>query len=252
MKPVKRFISVLLCIAILFGATSCTVAQGIMKGIDYIVEEMDIDILPDHQGVEPGDHTGNKIVPEGYTGGFVYDLAFHSVYGIYWLETYEEVLEAVELLKANGSIVEPRIGVEFGEEQFDVKWAFVYQRKYAEPKEEGKNFFDRRIDNGDFKCYIFRTNVTIERLIYNTVFSYKAVQITTKNFVKVEDAEELHISWFRKDDYFFDQPYRSDPYEIVYNDMTLAEIDVKTFNDDHRKLEDDFLNLIMNSLVFVE
>ena len=44
----------------------------------------------------------------------------------------------------------------------------------------------------------------------------------------------------------------SDPYEIVYNDMTLAEIDVKTFNDDHRKLEDDFLNLIMNSLVFVE
>lgn len=186
-------------------------------------------------------HTG--IVPEGYTGGFSEASCLHEVDGFYWLETYEEVLDAIELLKSHGSTVENKrygntvkrsIGFNYEGDLFDVKWCFTYPRSKAEPLEEGKSFFDRRIDEGEFVWFAFAKDVTIDKLVYSYYERYGAFHIrypynSTSGLynyvVDVENVEDLSFDWFGRYDYgVVDQPLEGSYYEIMYQGELVADM----------------------------
>ena len=188
-KVSKILISMLLCIAVLLSVTSCNYINGIINP---------------QSNTNSGNNTTNnnkndRIVPEGYTGGITWDYHNHLVYGYYWLETYEEVLEAVELLKSNGSTILRSIAFDCDDEILDSKFCFVYPRSKAEPLEEGKNFFDRKIDNCEFMWFAFFENVTIDELLYSTVSRYDSVKISyvkPGNFADIYDTDEVTLDWY--------------------------------------------------------
>ena len=167
----KKIISIILI---------CSMLLALLSGCSYFDKTNDggNENKEDTDKSDPvnGNCSSSHLVPEGYTGGFSYDSCLHAVTGFYWLETYEEVLEAIELLASHGSTVENKqygntvkrsIGFNYEGDLFDVKWCFRYSRSKAEPLEEGKSFFDRRIDEGEFVWYAFAKDVTIDKLVYS-------------------------------------------------------------------------------------
>ena len=190
-KTIKILISTMLCIAMLLSFASCNYINGIINP---------------QSNTNSGNNTTNKkdrIVPEGYTGGLEYDLCFHEVYAVYWLETYDEVLEAVELLKSHGSTIKRSIAFDCEGELLDVKFCFLYPRSKAQKLEEGKNFFDRKIDNGEFKWFAFFEDVTIDELLYSSVERYDVLDISYiinqaiyRDFVDISDTDEITLDWY--------------------------------------------------------
>lgn len=84
-----------------------------------------------------GIHDPNKTidVPDGYTGGIEYDRHFHELYETKWLETYDELMTAVTLLKTHGCEIsrEPIFNCEkFG---MDTKFCFTFTRNLSEKLE---------------------------------------------------------------------------------------------------------------------
>ena len=147
---------------------------------------------------------GQSQVPDKkYTGGISSDHCFHLEMGVYWLETYEEVLDAVELLKSHGSTIARSIGFNCEGELLDVKWCFMYKWSKAEPLEEGKNFFDRKIDDGEFVWYGFFDDVSIDDFLYDRTINYydflKVSYVgpgeTEKMFDSIENVDDLSLGW---------------------------------------------------------
>lgn len=214
-----------------------------------------------------GNCSSSHLVPEGYTGGFTRDPCMHAVTGLYWLETYEEVLEAIELLASHGSTVENKqygntvkrsIGFNYEGDLFDVKWCFMYSRSNAEPLEEGKSFFDRRIDEGEFEWFAFAKDVTIDKLVYSYYERYGALRIwyphkSTSGLynyvVDVENVEDLSFDWFGRYDYgVVDQPLEGSYYEIMYQ----GELVVKMTFDYNYPLPIDCHKDFLSTMVVVE
>ena len=196
-------------------------------------------------------HTG--IVPEGYTGGFAETPCMHEVTGFYWLETYEEVLEAIELLKSHGSEIGRTIGFNCDGGLLDVKWCFVYSRSKAEPLEEGKNFFDRRIDGGKFDWYGFYDDVDMEKIYYDHINKYGYFHVCYSgdyDFENIESTDDLSITWWGKDEYdIVDQPLECGTYQILYQGRLWTEID---YSDYERPLPPDYFDEFLSTAVIVE
>ena len=235
----KKIISIILI---------CSMLLALLSGCSYFDKTNDggNENKEDTDKSDPvnGNCSSSHLVPEGYTGGFSYDSCLHAVTGFYWLETYEEVLEAIELLASHGSTVENKqygntvkrsIGFNYEGDLFDVKWCFRYSRSKAEPLEEGKSFFDRRIDEGEFVWYAFAKDVTIDKLVYSDYEVYGPLRIyyPNKSFVSglynyivdVENVEDLYFDWFGRYDYgVVDHPLENSYYEIMYQGELVAEM----------------------------
>lgn len=201
-KTVKMLISTVLCIAVLFSITSCNYINGIINPQSNTNSDNNTN-FGNNTNTTNNNKNDDRIVPEGYTGGITWDYHDHLVYGYYWLDTYEEVLEAVELLKSNGSTILRSIAFECDDEILDSKFCFMYPRSKAEPLEEGKNFFDRKIDNCEFMWFAFFEDVTIDELLYSTVSRYDSVRIfyiksqfSHRDFADIHDTDEVTLDWY--------------------------------------------------------
>lgn len=115
--------------------------------------------------------------PEGYTGGFpdfISDTVFRTEY--WWVETYEECVAAVELLKSHGSTFEKNAIFSYDGELFDTKYLFkicIDQSKYTEQIKFGDDPFDRRADYVQIESFAFLKNVTIDEINYGDINNYK-------------------------------------------------------------------------------
>ena len=156
-KTTKILISLLLLVSIVCSFASCEYVDAVLKRNKEKENQNH-----EHVGCDCYIRT-----PDGYTGGVTYLLKFHQQYDVYWLETYDEVLEAIELLKSHGSTIVRTLGFSYDTELIDSKYCFAFEKEKAEPLEEGKNFFDRRIDDGWFAWYGFFDDITIDQLMYN-------------------------------------------------------------------------------------
>ena len=202
------------CFALVLSATSCNRFLGI------------------------GDtHQPSKYVPEGYSGGMT-DVAnhdYHNKYGLYWLETYAEVLEAVELLKSHESTIKPTIGFDCDEEILEIKFCFRYERKNAEALQDGKNFFDRKIDGGEFIWFAFPENISIEELEYSAPLRYNEIYVdygnccdAVKNRTFEEEycIEELSFEWYGKE-FGYEAARTIGSYYVTYKGEYYFEIEFK-------------------------
>lgn len=82
----------------------------------------------------------------------------------YILLNIEEVYEAIELLKKNGSRIKESVLLDCESLGYDVFYLFHFTKKNAEELKDGKGYFDRRIDDGIFTCRIYYNEHTIEEI----------------------------------------------------------------------------------------
>lgn len=258
----KKILSVaLICSMLLAFLSGCSYFDKLVGG------DSDDSIGDDGGKNDNGDKSQNT--ERRYTGGLVADPKWHGIYGVYWLETYEEVLEAIELLASHGSTVENKdygntvkrsIGFNCEGDFLDIKWCFMYSRSKAEPLEEGKNFFDRRIDEGEFKWYAFHEDVTIDKLIYSyreeygsfgiRSYPHKSSTPVKYNYVvNVENVGDLSLEWFGRYDYgVADHPLDGSYYEIMYQGELVAEME---YNSDY-PLPIDYHEEFLSTMVVIE
>ena len=235
-KSIKVVVSLILCLAILFSFASCDFISGVI-GDQNVTDGGDQneagnnnqgEIIEEYIPVADGIQIKHDLVPEGYTGGFTPERNLHYLTGYYWLETYEEVLAAIELLESHGSTITRSIGFDCDGELLDVKWCFRYERRYAEPLEEGGDFFDRKIDGGEFCWFAFYEHCSIDKLVYSYVTLYDCMSISyppkNRDFKTVENTSELYLSWYGKDLIEGFEEIREGPYYIMYNDIKLANL----------------------------
>ena len=247
----KKVLSVaLICSMLLAFLSGCSYFDKLVGGDSDKETGKDTTNEPNYVD---GNCSSTHLVPEGYTGGFAEDPCMHAVTGFYWLETYEEVLEAISLLKSHGSEIGRTIGFNCDGDLLDVKWCFMYPRSKSEPLEEGKNFFDRRIDGGRFYWYGFYDDVDMDKLYYDRIDTYGCFDVCyygDYDFEDIESTDDLSITWWGKDEYdIVDQPLECGNYQILYQGRPWTEID---YSDYERPLPPDYFDDFLSTAIIVE
>ena len=180
-KLVKKTVGVLLILLMLFSAlTGCGTAN--------------------EQGENEGACGGsnNTFFPEGYTGGFP-DLISEPEGGVelWWVETYEECLSAIDLLKSHGStFVETAIFSADGE-NFDTKFCFVitHGNRYTEKIKFGDNPFDRLAFDVRIITCAFFDDVTIDEINYGDIHDYTVFVFNPQDIQRIADSKTAQYEW---------------------------------------------------------
>ena len=119
--------------------------------------------------------------PKGYTGGFGNRHPMSSV-EYAWVETYEEVEEAIELLSSHGSNFCKTAFFNYEGDLFDTKYCFKFLGKKDNIK-YGENPFDRYAGEVYIYSYAFFEDVTIEELVFSRLIDYDVLYFNShKNF----------------------------------------------------------------------
>ena len=110
-----------------------------------------------------------------YTGGFHMLPTFYKTTKIYWVETFEEVMEALEHLRAAGN-TGPGMGkyctFDYENETVDAKFCFWLQIDDSYKPNKDQKWYDRKYKSVDYIAYWFLEKVTIEELEYSRCESY--------------------------------------------------------------------------------
>lgn len=225
-KAANILISTLLLLSIILSFSSCHYLEALLN--------KNVPTTTPTEQTTPADEQKRPSFnrEDHYSAGLTTRRSFHDEYGVYWFETYEEVLEAMELLKSHGSQIYRTVGFNYESDFMDSKFFFIYPKKYAEPLEEGKRFLDRRIDGGCFVWYGFTRDVTIDEFLYDsTRHSYVIFgihSITREDFrlrTDIEDVNKLYFRWFGKDDLGLENPMNANPYYLFYEDVFICELE---------------------------
>ena len=119
--------------------------------------------------------------PDGYTAGFGYNHPMDST-EYAWVETYEELEEAIELLSSHGSNFYKTAFFNYEGDLFDTKYCFKFQGKKDNIK-YGENPFDRYAEKVYIYSYAFFEDVTIEELVFSHLIDYDVLYFYPhKNF----------------------------------------------------------------------
>ena len=187
---------------------------------------------------------GNKSYTVGGNGNNSYPEDLHRTYEIYWLETYEEMMAAIETLKSYGSTVDNTSGsnVIFDIEKFafndtiiDCKYTISFDKNDTTPLEDGQGFFDRKVDGFRVEWYAFNRYYPI-----NDPTSYRNESLVDKSIIEfITYLDEIHIDDIEliTADYGipgegFNWDYEVTPdYSIYYDGKRIGHLilDYKTF-----------------------
>ncbi len=141
-------------------------------------------------GPHPKDTT---YFPEGYTGGFGFEKGdFNSAY--YWVETYDECIEAIEQLKSHGSTFVTSAIFSYEGELFDTKYCFSIGREQSDKINYGENPFDRWAEYVIITPYVFYDDVTIDELIYSYTSEYKCAYFHATTYFRDMYAKDPSIN----------------------------------------------------------
>ena len=115
-------------------------------------------------------------IPVWYTGGFE---GIHNGMGAeyYWVETYEEMQEALSLLKSHGSTIQDSVIFTHDGEMFDTKYCFTVMTYGSKRIKWGENPFDRKCSRVTIRSIAFLEDVTIDWITTHYVKSCYAYSI---------------------------------------------------------------------------
>ena len=154
--------------------------------------------------VKDGEIYSNGIFPKGYTGGFLISPGSSVEY--WWVETNEEALAAIELLKSHGSTFSDDVAILTESDLFDVKYCFtiVGNGSKGDKIKFGDNPFDRWAQGIRVRSYAFFEPVTLDELNYSLIGRYDAYEFGiynsySKSFDEVT-TENIQISEWTKTD----------------------------------------------------
>ena len=201
------------------------------------------------EGVD-GNHPRWKFYPEGYTAGFpgIFDQPGPMV-EYWWVETYDECVAAMQLLKSHNSTFDESIIFTYDDELFDTKFLFIIDNnnRFTEEIKFGDNPFDRKAGSVEIESYAFFKEATIEEINYGSISDY-----SFNTIVRVDD-----------DSCANNKDFSYDTVECKWNDYT-NQFDVKApgsrysffslssfgYKEDEKKAM-ACIEAVLNSIVFI-
>ena len=133
--------------------------------------------------------------PEGYTGGFpCYSSVYDCMEGkeIYWLETYEEAMEAIEHLEAYDNDISKSIISSYENDAVDAKYCFIVTTAGAKRLKKDQKWYDHKYSQVTVSYYGFLDEITISELEYSGVYSYKVFSIANGAKKEIDTSIELY------------------------------------------------------------
>ena len=174
--------------------------------------------------------------PDGYTAGFGYNHPMDST-EYAWVETYEEVEEAIELLSSHGSNFYKTAFFNYEGDLFDTKYCFKFQGKKDNIK-YGENPFDRYAEKVYIYSYAFFEDVTIDELVFSHLIDYDVAYLNpdggfyrycqTDNTIKSLPRESLTHDW---KEYSYSFP-------VHYDDVFIFSVRREKWNTELHKFEE--------------
>ena len=122
--------------------------------------------------------------PEGYTGGFpCYSSVYDCMEGkeIYWLETYEEAMEAIEHLEAYDNDISKSIISSYENDAVDAKYCFIVTTTGAKRLKKDQKWYDHKYSQVTVSYYGFLDKITIEELEHSAVNYYRYFCVGLEN-----------------------------------------------------------------------
>ena len=174
MKIFKKIISLFLAFATLLCFVSC------------------------YERTENGNHPPWNFYPEGYTAGDRLMGQPGAEMEIWWLETYEELLDAIALLQSHGSTFKKGSFFAYDGDLFDTKYSVrIRQYNSTEKIKFGDDPFDRYAVGVEIETYAFFEDVTIDELNYGSIYNYHVYSINATYFDKTDnmDSMEYEYEW---------------------------------------------------------
>ena len=230
-KAANILISTLLLLSIILSFSSCHYLEALLNKN-----------VPTTTPTEQTNPTGHICPPK-----------VEPYYELYWLETYDEVLEAIELLESHGSYFTRSAVFNYESEFIDSKYCYMYPIKNAEPLDEGKSYFDRKIDGGWFMWFGYTEYFSIDEFItqpenlYTPPFSFyisdtMGVSENDELFLitEVEDVNKLSIVGPNG------KGMRGEMYYLCYDGVRLLYLDCA------EDLPSEIHNELAKSLVIIE
>ena len=182
----KSLVSILLLISILFSLMSCDLVSDI---VDRFTED------PPRYHAE---YDESFPFPKGYTGGVNTNYQWHLDYEVKWLDTYDELKDAVTRLRAHGTEVAPTVVFDCEEYGLDLKFCVISPRYLSEELSEDQGYFDRYLVSVSISTYVFFEDASIDEIIFDWILydqSYKYVMInnTYLRTFSISEDEEISI-----------------------------------------------------------
>ena len=199
MKSIPKLLSIILVLVLSFSLISCE-ANEPEKDTSQDNGKVDdeIDSIPNGPGCGPDPW---EFYPEGYTGGFPSEAKYWKEgfpFEIWWVDTYEECIEAIELLKLHGSSFKTDTTALFSceDELFDVKYCFtIFLNNLSERIKFGDNPFDRRAEDVFIQSWIFFDEVTIDEINYGNLEDYHVYIAGVNNIELLYSSTPYTFEW---------------------------------------------------------
>lgn len=185
----------------------------------------------------------NSYLPEDYTGGF--GIPFGSGIEYYWVETYEECVSAIELLKSHGSTFDKSVFFAYEGELFDTKFCFIMDRRNSDRIAFGDNPYDRKSVGVSIESCAFFEDVEIDELVYSYISHYNAYAF----YMNHDNADEITEGMLSSEQLRCEFNSITSKYEIYSGDNMLFGITY--LGQENAELSDDCINAIIGSLKIV-
>lgn len=172
MKSVKKFLSFLLIIVLSCSIISCAKVDA--------------------------EHTDTTFYPEGYTCGFPNLIRQPgSELEFWWVETYDECLSAIDLLKSNGSSFVKTAIFTYECDLFDTKYCIKISGNNinTEKIKFGDNPFDRKAFDVEITSYAFFDDVSIDEINYGDIENYHVYLLRADGVNEVLPSDGLRYEW---------------------------------------------------------
>ena len=169
MKRIKKLISMFLVMSICLSFFGCEYVNELIGVFgEQTVEEDPI------KGGMNGNHSIHDLFPDGYTGGFLHNPGENVEY--WWVETYDECVDAIKLLKSHGSTFSDEMILAYDGDEFDTKYCFTITGVgwKTEKIKWGDNPFDRHAENVSISSYAFFDDVTIDKINHSYLHHFNA------------------------------------------------------------------------------
>ena len=219
-KSLKLVISLVLCLAMVISFASCNII-----------------------GINQSKH------PSGYTGGFNPNPKFHVGLEIYWVETYEEAMEAIEHLEAYDNKIGQCIMSSYENEAVDAKYCFKLYKGNTKKRKKGQKWYDHKYSQVTVSYYGFLDNVTIEEIEYSMIGRYKYFSFDIYDR-KLNGSKPLEISHTCETQEFFNGERKVNCLIIdTERNCSVAELYYMNINDHWEELPVDFHEKFIKSIV---
>ena len=189
-----------------------------------------------------------------YKGGNSDALNGHTVKSWWWVETYEECLDAIDQLDAKDSTFKESAIFSYEGEEFDVKYCFILDKRVY-LKYGRDNPFKFKSEDVEIIAFIFPHGVNIDDLAYKSVdrrcryfFKLSPEYIEGEKYKQI-DAESLTMSWGQPPQIYSDMTVSMD-----YKEAEASKPVFRLVGDNQEKmpeLSNEVLNKILDSIVII-